>query len=151
MVNGLPVSLDFTGLDAWGRCVCIPPAMKKLFALVVLGVVLSATSGCYRTQEGRSKMGVPFSKDTIENRYERPASQLFAAAKEVLAFNGTLTGENTITMTLAAKVDERGVWVKVEEIEPSISRVLVQARRPGGRGDIDLASEIATQIALQIK
>ena len=40
----------------------------------------------------------------------------------------------------------RTVWVAVDEIEPKVSRVRVQARTKGGRGDIDLASEIDKQI-----
>lgn len=128
-----------------------PRDMKKLFPFAAIGLAALVSSGCYSTQEGRKKVGVPFSKDTIESRYERPASQLFAAAKETLGFNGTLTGENTIAMTLEAKVDERIVWVKVDEIEPAISRIQVQARKKGGRGDVDLASELDKQIALRLK
>ncbi len=125
--------------------------MKKLSALATVALAALFATGCYSTKEGRKKVGVPFSKDTIESRYERSASQLFAAAKETLAFNGTLTGENTIAMTLAAKVDERTVWVKVTEIEPAISQIQVQARKKLGGGDVDLASELDKQIALRLK
>ncbi len=125
--------------------------MKKFFAFATIALVALTATGCYSTKEGRKKVGVPFSKDTIESRYERPAAQLFAAAKETLAFNGTLTGENTIALTLTSKVDERTVWVKVEEIEPAISRIQVQARKKSGRGDVDLASELDKQIALRLK
>lgn len=125
--------------------------MKQFSALATVALAALFATGCYSTKEGRKKVGVPFSKDTIESRYERPASQLFAAAKETLAFNGTLTGENTIAMTLAAKVDERTVWVKVTEIEPSISQIQVQARKKTGGGDVDLASELDKQIALRLK
>ena len=128
-----------------------PPDMKKLSALATVALAALFATGCYSTKEGRKKVGVPFSKDTIESRYERSASQLFAAAKETLAFNGTLTGENTIAMTLAAKVDERTVWVKVTEIEPAISQIQVQARKKLGGGDVDLASELDKQIALRLK
>lgn len=96
------------------------------------------------------KTGVPFAKDKIESRYERPVEQILTAAKEVLRHNGTLTGENTITRTLEAKIDTRTVWVKVDEVEPNISRVQVQVRRKGGGTDIDLASEIDKQIALRL-
>ena len=113
--------------------------------------LLALTVGCYHTVDGRSRAGKPFSKDRLESRYERSTDQVFAAAKEVLAFNGTLTGENTITKTLEAKVDNNRVWVKVEEVEPSIARVYVQARKSSGGGNIDLASEIDKQIALQLQ
>jgi hypothetical protein len=119
-------------------------------AALVLGL-LGLAVGCYSTVEGGKKMGKPFSKDRIESRYERSTDQIFGAAKEVLAFNGTLTAENTIAKTLTAKVDNNTVWVKVEEIEPNIGRVYVQARKSGGGGNVDLAAEIDKQIALQLQ
>jgi hypothetical protein len=48
-------------------------------------------------------------------------------------------------------VDDRTVWVKVDEIEPAISRIQVQARKKLGRSDVDLASELDKQIALRLK
>lgn len=126
--------------------------MKTRF-LAVAGFVclLALSTGCYHTVEGRSKMGVPFKKDRIESRYERPADQLFVAAKEVLRFNGTLTAENTVTHTLEAKVDKNTVWVKVDEVDAGIARVVTQARGSGGGANIDLASELDKQIALQLQ
>ena len=61
-----------------------------------------------------------------------------------------MEGENTISKTLWAKVDTRTVWVKVEEAEPKITSVTVQARTKGGVADIALASEIDKQIALRL-
>jgi hypothetical protein len=126
--------------------------MKLNLSVVALMLcVIGLTVGCYTTVEGNKKMGKPFSKDRLESRYERPTDQIFAAAKEVLAFNGTLTGENTIAKTLVAKIDNNTVWVKVEELEPGIGRVYVQVRRNSGGGNVDLASEIDKQIALQLQ
>ena len=59
-------------------------------------------------------------------------------------------GENTIKKTLEAKIDTRTVWVAVDEVEPNVSRVRVQARRKGGLADIALSSEIDKQIALRL-
>jgi hypothetical protein len=41
--------------------------------------------------------------------------------------------------------------VKVEEIDPKVTRVIVQVRTKGGGTDIDLASEIDKQIALHLQ
>ena len=126
--------------------------MKMNFSALLAGLCLLAlTVGCYHTVEGKGRVGKPFSKDRLESRYERPSDQVYAAAKEVLAFNGTLTGENTISKTVEAKVDNNHVWVKIEEMEPNITRVLVQARKGSGGGNVDLASEIDKQIALQLQ
>ncbi len=125
--------------------------MKLFLSAITATLALGAFTGCYRTQEGRLHGGVPFSKDTIESRYERTADQLFRAARDTLAFNGTLTSENTVSKLLTAKIDTRIVWVKVEQAEPTISRIIVQARKSTGAGDIDLASEVDKQTALRLK
>lgn len=132
---------------------CLHTAQMKLnlIALLVTALVAVISSGCYSTPDGRMKVGVPMAKDTIENRYKKPKDQIFAAAKEVLKVNGTLASENTIHNIVEARIDTKTVWVQVDEVEPQISRVRVTARNKGGTADIDLASEIATQIALRLK
>lgn len=119
---------------------------KNAFALVVALLFAGLISGCVGTVDGRSRPGMPMAKDTIISSYERPLDQCFNAAKDVLKLNGTLTSENTINHSLEAKIDTRTVWVAVDESEPKVTRVRVQARTKGGRGDIDLASEIDKQI-----
>lgn len=125
--------------------------MKKHFLLLLaVGGMALFVAGCFSTPDGRMRAGVPFAKDTIESRYERSVDEIFAATRAVLEFNGTLYGENTIQKTLEAKIDTRTVWVAVDEVEPNVSRVRVQARKNGGVADIDLSSEIDKQIALRL-
>ena len=123
--------------------------MTKILSLFLF-VLLAALTGCQSTPDGRSRAGVPFVKDTIESRYQRPPVQIFASARQVLELNGTLVSENTINSTLEAKIDNRHVIVKVDEVEPGVSRVQVEARKKGGAADIDLAAEIDKQIALKL-
>jgi hypothetical protein len=122
---------------------------SKRLVVLVAGFLAIFVVGCYHTVQGNSKIGLP-SKDSIEGRYERPVEQVYAAARRVLEYNGTLRGDNTITKTLEARVNTRYVWVRVDEVEPNLSRVIVQVRTSGGRGDVDLAAELEKQIALQI-
>ena len=117
------------------------------FAIILLGLV----AGCYSTPDGRYRMGPPGMKDKLIQRYERPVDQVYAASKEVLKFNGTPSAENTITHTLEGKIDTRRVWIKVEEVEPKITQVTVQARKKNMAPDVDLASQIMTQIALHLR
>jgi hypothetical protein len=125
--------------------------MRKTILLAFSAIILGgAMTGCYHTPDGRNRVGVP-GKDTIESRYQRTVPQIFQAAKEVLAHNGTLTGENTINNTLEARVDTRMVVVQVDEVEPGVSRVRTQARTKARASDIDLAAEIDKQIALRLK
>jgi hypothetical protein len=123
--------------------------MTKTLSLLAM-ILIAVATGCQNTPDGKRRVGVPFVKDTIESRYQRPVAQIFAASRQVLELNGTLTGENTVTSTLEGKVDNRNVVVKVDEVEPGVSRVLVEARRKGGAADIDLAAEIDKQIALKL-
>jgi hypothetical protein len=125
--------------------------MRKTVALLVSGMIaVGVLSGCYSTPEGKMKAGVPFVKDHFEGRYQRPVATIYAAARQVLELNGTITGENRVINSLEAKVDNRTVIVRVDEVEPGVSRVIVSARKKAGGADLDLASEIEKQIALKL-
>src|SRR5688500_5717677 len=123
--------------------------MSKTLSLLAI-ILLAVVTGCENDPTGRRRAGVPFVKDTIEGRYQRSPAQIFQAARQVLELTGTLTGENTINSSLEAQVDNRTVVVKVDEVEPGVSRLVVQARKKGGLADIDLAAEIEKQIALKL-
>ena len=127
--------------------------MKNLKCVALLSVWmvgLGLAAGCVGTLDGHKQAGNPFVKDTRVGQYEFPVDKVFIAAKEVLAHDGALTGENTIAKTLDATVDQRKVFVKVEEVEPKLTRVQVQCRTKGGGADLALASEIDKRIALRL-
>jgi hypothetical protein len=125
--------------------------MRKTVLLLLSAVLFAGVfTGCYSAPDGRKRAGVPFGKDTFESRYQRSVAQIFTASRQVLELNGTLTGENTINHSLEAKVDNRTVVVRVDEVEPGVSRVLVLARKKGGVADPDMAAEIDKQIALKL-
>ncbi len=138
-------------LDALDRFDCIAPMKFRIIASLALCVFGLVLSGCYTTVDGGKKAGMPWMKDTIEGRYERSVDQLYEASLEVLSFNGTLVSENRINSSIVAKVDTTTVYVQIEAVGPTISRVLVQSRTRFGRPDVDLSSEIEKQIALQLK
>lgn len=123
--------------------------LKWIFPLV-LGVTVIALSGCVETLDGRKKAGMPWVKDQIEGRYERSPAELWSASKDVLKHQGTLISEDTLKNVLEASVDERTVWVKVEEFDTRVSRVLVQARTKGGAADLEMAAYIDKQIAVRL-
>ena len=123
---------------------------NKFLTLLALAAVAVFFSGCVATVDGHTRAAVPFVKDKIASRYQRPVAQIFAAAKKVLEDNGKLNSVDTLNNSLIAKVDTRAVWVKVKEVDPTVSEVVVQVRKRNGGTDIDLASEIDKQIALQL-
>lgn len=123
----------------------------KWLAGLLLVAVLPLFSGCRGTVAGDNKLGVPFVKDTIESRYNRSLDKVAVAARETLAFNGQITSDDSVTRTMQAQINNRRVYVKLEELEPQVTRVLVQVFTKGGGADIDLAAEVDKQIALRLK
>lgn len=121
--------------------------------LVIAGVV---ASGCVKKVSGGRTAGVPFVKDRIEGRYQRPVDTVFAAAKDVISKEGTLNNEsiqhsetNTVK-TLIGKVEQRTVYVKVAPVDAEITSVMVQARTSAGASDLDMAHQIEKLIALRL-
>ena len=131
--------------------------MKTKFLLIVAALAIVAV-GCVKTVNGKKAGAVPFTKDKMEGRYERPASQVFEAAKEVVRLNGTLTSESTLhggtnpagVLALEGRVNKRTVWISVEQIDPKVSAVTVQARTKGGGTDKALCYDLDKQIALRL-
>ncbi|MGC8744319.1 MAG: hypothetical protein ACP5T0_10620 [Verrucomicrobiia bacterium] len=122
----------------------------NIFTISLMCALTILFSGCYKTVDGHVKAGVPFKKDKIEGRYERPVPQVFEASKIVLNRFGKIVSEDTISKTLIGKVDTRTVWVRVEEVDPKVSKITVQVRTKGGSSDIDLAAQIEKEVALQL-
>ncbi len=120
----------------------IYPLASALCTLVV--------SGCYTSTDGEKHAGVPFYDDRVEGRYEKTPSELWTAAKDVLKHQGSLTGEDTLKMVMQGSIDERKIWVKVEEWDSKVTRVIVQARTKGGGADKDMAAFVDKQIAVRL-
>ena len=126
--------------------------MKLKFVVPFCGLALTCVvSGCVTSVDGRQQVGVPFVNDRKEARYERSPMEIWTAAKDVLNFNGRLYSEDVMKSTLEASVNTRTVWVRVEPVDSTMTRVIVQARTKGGAPDADLASEIDKQIALRLQ
>lgn len=126
-----------------------------IFAILIGAVVVGA--GCVSTVSDRKTAGVPFIKDRVEGRYERPLERVFQSAKDVIKKNGVLVNESTLynetntVKTVEGKVNQCNVWVRVEAMDPKVTAVIVQTRTSGGGTDIDLAHEIEKEIALELK
>ncbi len=127
----------------------------KIFLGLILGLLVGA--GCVSTVSDRTTGGIPFVKDRVEGRYQRPVEQIFLAARAVVADMGTLVNESTLysqtnaVKTVQGKINQRNVWIRVEPVEANVNAVLVQTRTPGGIADLDLAHEIEKQIALKLQ
>jgi len=127
----------------------------KIFAALV-GAGIVAAVGCVKTVNDQHAAAVPFVKDKLEGRYERPMGQVYGAAVEVVRYMGTISRESILSpgtnevKTIEGKVNDRRVWVRVESVDPKITAVTVQARTGGGGSDMPLTHEIEKQIALKL-
>jgi hypothetical protein len=145
-------------LDAPEECDWMAGMKTKFFAAILGLAVLAA--GCIKTVAGKRTAGVPFLKDKIEARYERPMDQVFQAAKDVIRDNGVLINEvtllnqtnvvNNIAKVAEGKISQNSVWVRVEQPDTRVTLVTVQTRTRGGGSDIDLSAEVDKQIALKL-
>ena len=129
--------------------------MKTTILALLTGTVIIG-AGCISTVNDRKTAGVPFLKDKIESRYQRPVDQVFQAAREVIKTDGTLVNESTLynqnnpVKTVEGKVNQRSVWVRIEAVDATVSAVTVQTRTSAGGSDIDLAAQIDKEIALKL-
>lgn len=141
-------------LDRGAESVCM--AAMKIMVLLALAALVAAGAGCVKTVAGGSTFAVPFVKDRMPGRYERPVEQVFEAAKEVITYNGTLLQSSThyeanATRSVVGKVNQRSVWVRIEAIDPKTTEVTVQARTTAGGTDLTLVHELEKQIALKLR
>ena len=130
--------------------------MNRTILAILSGAVLIG-AGCISTVNDRKVAGVPFIKDQVEGRYERPVEPIFKAAKDVVSRLGTLVNESTLfnqtnsVKTVQGKVNQRNVWIRIEAIDPKVTSVIVQTRTSAGGSDVELAHEIEKEIALELK
>lgn len=122
---------------------------NKFLSSLVCSVALLCLSGCVGTEDGHSTGGIPFTKDSIVSRYEKPVQPLANATRVVLSRNGKMIVDNAVNNTFEARINQRNVWVRVSDVDGKVTQVTVQARGSMG-GDVDLAAEISKQIALQL-
>lgn len=120
---------------------------KPVLAVALFGLALFV-SACVSTPTGGSKFGWPIGKDSLTRRYPRSVEQVTAATRFVLSHNGKLAVDNAVDNSFRAKINEHDVWAKVTKVDAKTTELVVMAR--GGAGDIDLASSMVEQIALQL-
>lgn len=113
-------------------------------------------SGCVNTVNDRHAFALSPRNDKFENKYERSVDQVYAAALEVVKFNGTISRESVLNpgansvKTIEAKVNGRNVWVRVESVDPKVTSVKVQVRTSGGGTDLVLTQQLQNEIGIKL-
>lgn len=125
---------------------------------IIAAIVIAAfcVTGCVSTVNDDKTAGLKLSTDKVENRYDRPLSEVYQAAVRALKGSGQISRESTLlgntnqVKALEGKVNDVPVWVRVEAVEPQITAVTVQARTTWGGSQVAIASQLATRIALEL-
>ena len=129
---------------------------KKIFAALAGAAAVVAVTGCVHTVTDTSTFAVSYGKDSVAGRYQRSMDQVYQASVAVIQNNGVLLTEyvphdNTNAVrSLQGRVNDRKVWIRVEQVEPRVSQVDVEARTKWGRVDLDLVHELEKEIALKL-
>jgi hypothetical protein len=105
-------------------------------------------TGCVETVDGRHRAGVPFMTDRIEGSYNRSATEVMAAARDVLKQQGSLTSEDNVRNSLQGVVEKANIWMAVTPVEKG-SRLVVQARR-NGVPDLELAAHLEKSVGIRL-
>jgi hypothetical protein len=126
----------------------------KMLVVLLGGLVL--VSGCVKTVNDRHSFALSPGRDKFEGRYQRTPDPVYAAAVEVINYNGTISRESIINpgpdqvKAIEAKVNERSVWVRVQAVDATVTSVKVQVRTKGGGTDLTLTQELQKQIAVKL-
>src|ERR1019366_2273527 len=105
---------------------------KILAAFAAVATIAIVTAGCTSTVTGTSTAAVPFTKDSVEGRYERTVDQVYQASVAVMQANGVIVTEyiphdtTNAIRSLYGKVNQKKVWMRVAAVDTKITAVTVQ-------------------------
>lgn len=137
-----------------GRLWLHSPHMKIKLLLALVGAAILAV-GCVKTVNDRNAAGMPGLKNKFVAQYPRTVDQVFNAARTVLKNNGTVERESILTATntvkvLEGKVNKAKVWMRVEDLSPSLTQLSVQALGSWGGTDQEITHQLDKEIALEL-
>lgn len=128
----------------------------KILAVLVIVSVVAVVTGCVNTVSDTSTFAIDLSRDSIAGRYNRPFDEVYQAAFKVVRTDGALVTEyvphdyTNNVKSLEGRINDRKVWVRVEQVDPKISQVEVEARTKWGGTDPDLVHQVEKEIALEL-
>ena len=128
--------------------------MKKVTLAVLAGVAL-CVAGCVGNVAQPQPGAKPAYLDRTERRYDHPLNDVFEAAKRALLSYGNITAESAFATTnqvrtLAGSVNQTKVWMRIEGVTPTATKVVTQIRAKLGGTDLILARDLEDRIALEL-
>gem|GEM_PF-3105411 len=121
--------------------------MRKGMIVVLAGAAL-CLAGCVSkvTQDNPGKP--PAYRDRLEAQYQQPAQKVFAAAKRAFNSYGTITRESASISSasqlcfIEGTLNSDRVWIRIEGVSPSATKMIVQIRAPLGGTNLQMANEL---------
>ena len=113
-------------------------------------------TGCVGTVSDTSTFALTPGRDSVAGRYNRSLDQVYQASVAVVSRDGVLVTEyvphdyTNAVRSLQGRVNDRKVWIRVEQVDPRVSQVDVEARTKYGVADVDLVHELEKEIALEL-
>lgn len=130
--------------------------MKKLLNLLGLVAPLLLV-GCVNTVTQNQPGTLPAYRDRIETRQQKPIEPVFEASKRALNSFGNITAEGKVFVgtnqvrIIEGSINGRSVYMRVEEIDPQVTAVLVQVRTKLGGTDLQIAKDVVRRIAVELE
>jgi hypothetical protein len=129
--------------------------MRKGLIIVLAGATLGL-AGCVSkvTQDNPGKP--PAYRDRLEAQYQQPAQKVFEAAKRAFNSYGTITRESSSISSanqlcyIEGTLNADRVWIRIEGVSPSATKMLVQIRAPFGGTNLQMANELIKQTEIEL-
>lgn len=130
--------------------------MKKLRNLLLL-TALAGVVGCVNTVTRNDRGLMPSYQDWVEGRYEQSVDPVFEATKRAINSFGNTTregmdvaGGNPVRL-VEGWINERGIYVRLEQVAPQQTVARVQVRTRWGGTDLATAKEVVDRIAVELQ
>ena len=146
--------------ESFALCAGWPPRFDggpmRSIKLTLLAAVALPTffTGCFTTQDGKSKLTtIPWRKDKIERRYDRPVDAVMNATQKAVETLGTVTSVEQTKNVITGRINSRYVWIKVapdKQAPANISSVTFQVRTKYRNPDMQVAADLAQQTTLAL-
>ena len=130
--------------------------MKNLKSLLLLTALVSMV-GCVNTVTRNDQGIMPAYQDWQEGRYPQPIEPVFEAAKRAINSFGNTTREGTDVSganpvrLVDGWINQRAMYVRLEQVQPQETVARVQVRTRWGGTDLSTAREVVERIAVELQ
>lgn len=129
---------------------------KKILAVLAGAAAVIGITGCVQTVSDTNTFAIDYGRDSVAGRYNRPFDEVYQTAVKVIRTDGAVITEyvpheyTNNVKSVEGRINDRKVWVRVEQIDPRVSQVDVEARTKWGGTDIELVHQVEKEIALEL-